>query len=204
MSPTLSVSPARVLRIVFDACLIANYPVADLLLRIAYSFERPFTPLWSEQIFRETYRTYTNPKKIAWSETQAQGLLTALLQSFPDSMVSGYEKHIPQCTNSPKDRHVLACAIEGNADLILTYNLRDFGAGHLDRWGLQAVHPQDYLLELHGAWPELMLPHLKQIAQRHSLKLGREVTLADEAKTLSAFVPKFSEVLLKELAAGAG
>lgn len=45
---------------------------------------------------------------------------------FPDARVSGYESLIPSLTNDGKDRHVLAAAIVGRADVIVTNNIKDF------------------------------------------------------------------------------
>jgi hypothetical protein len=45
--------------------------------------------------------------------------------------------------NHPKDRHVAACAVAGEADLIVTSNVRDF---KLLPEGIAAVTPDDFLL----------------------------------------------------------
>jgi hypothetical protein len=63
-------------------------------------------------------------------------------------MVTGYERLINHCTNEPKDRHVLACAIHSQAEVILTFNLRHFQEEALSEWKISARHPQDYLLTL--------------------------------------------------------
>lgn len=46
----------------------------------------------------------------------------------------------------PKDRHVLAAAIAGHADCIITANLKDFPAAILDPLGIEAVHPDSFLV----------------------------------------------------------
>jgi predicted nucleic acid-binding protein len=45
--------------------------------------------------------------------------------SFPDASVTGHETLIDGMRNDPKDRHVLAAAVRGNAEVIVTFNLRD-------------------------------------------------------------------------------
>src|SRR5690606_8440654 len=45
----------------------------------------------------------------------------------------------------PNDRHVLAAAIKGHADLIVTANLKDFPNEVLKRWGIKAQHPDEFL-----------------------------------------------------------
>jgi hypothetical protein len=45
----------------------------------------------------------------------------------------------------PDDRHVLAAAVKGRADLIVTANLKDFPAKTLDRWGIEAQYLDEFL-----------------------------------------------------------
>lgn len=50
------------------------------------------------------------------------------------------------------DRHVLATAIAGHADCIVTFNLKDFPAEALARHDIEALHPDDFImnqLQLH-------------------------------------------------------
>ena len=47
--------------------------------------------------------------------------------NFPDAVVTGYEAIAARLDlPDPGDRHVLAAAIRGQADVIVTGNLRDF------------------------------------------------------------------------------
>jgi len=96
---------------VIDACVLVNYTVVDLLLTLAEL--GLILPLWSEQILDETYRTHT--ERLNWPPRVARSFRAALLRNFPASLVSDYEQWIEKCTNHAKDRHVLACAIEGRA-----------------------------------------------------------------------------------------
>ncbi len=50
--------------------------------------------------------------------------------------------------NDPKDRHVLAAAVKSKADVIVTFNLKDFPAESLEPWGIKAQHPDQFLLDL--------------------------------------------------------
>jgi len=180
-----------------DACVLANQKVANVILTFAKFSSAPFSPRWSSQILEETYRTHT--ESLHWDPRIARGFQAAVLAQFPTSLVSGYEKWIPRCTNHEKDRHVLACAIEAKAGTILTYNLRDFAPKDLSPWGIRALHPQDYLLELHSRDSEQMPDALEKIAQRSSQKLGRQVTIRDELKALAPFVPEFAKALLAQI-----
>lgn len=150
-------------KVVLDACVLANYGVANLLLLLA---EKPrlYLPLWSEEILAETRRTQV--KKFLWEERIADGFQTQLRSEFPESLVSGYDHLVGECTNDPKDRHVLACAIHSKAEEILTFNLRDFQAASLAPWGITATHPQDYMLMLFELEPLHVMHQLGAVAQK--------------------------------------
>jgi hypothetical protein len=67
-------------------------------------------------------------------------------ETILDCMVSGYEHLIPSITlPDPDDRHVVAAAIHGRADAIVTFNLKHFPNGSLSPYGLEAIHPDEFI-----------------------------------------------------------
>lgn len=66
-----------------------------------------------------------------------------------DALVTGYEHLIPGLNlPDPNDRHVVAAAIRGRADVIVTMNLKDFPAAIIEPLGLEAQHPDEFILHL--------------------------------------------------------
>jgi hypothetical protein len=66
-----------------------------------------------------------------------------------DALVEGYEPLIETLVlPDPNDRHVLAAAIHTGADLIVTFNLRDFPSSALAPHAIAAIHPDEFLLTL--------------------------------------------------------
>lgn len=66
-----------------------------------------------------------------------------------DVLVIGYEDLIPGLQlPDPNDRHVLAAAIRGQANVIVTMNLRDFPSDVLAPFGIEAQHPDEFILHL--------------------------------------------------------
>jgi predicted nucleic acid-binding protein len=64
-----------------------------------------------------------------------------------DSMVKGYQSLIPSLIlPDSNDRHILAAAIVGRCDVIVTKNLRDFPTEILAEYGIEAQHPDEFLL----------------------------------------------------------
>jgi len=109
-------------RVVLDACVLIPYQLSDLLLRLAEA--EIFVPLWSDKIMAEVNQNL--PLKLGVTPHKAQRRIDHMTTAFPLAAVEGYKDLIPAMTNDPKDRHVLAAAVRGNADLIVTANLKDF------------------------------------------------------------------------------
>ena len=67
--------------------------------------------------------------------------------AVPDCLVENYEPLIG-CTALPddNDRHVVAAAIAGHADAIVTFNTRDFPADVLLSHGIEVQHPDDCVM----------------------------------------------------------
>ena len=102
-----------------------------------------------------------------------------------DSLVEGFEHLIPAIElPDPDDRHVVAAAIHSGAETIVTFNLKDFPAGALDRYNLDAQHPDDFIVDLFDLHPASVLQALAE--QRASLK--KPPKTADE----------FLDILLKQ------
>jgi hypothetical protein len=86
-----------------------------------------------------------------------------------DCLVTGYEDLIAALTlPDANDRHVLAAAIRGRADVIVTYNLTDFPADTLARYGIEAQHPDDFIIRLLDLAPGTVCAAIKR--QREGLR----------------------------------
>jgi hypothetical protein len=72
-----------------------------------------------------------------------------MTDAIRDCLVSGYEPLINVVDDSVNatDRHVVAAAIRARAQLIVTFNLKDFPAEALTAWDIEAKHPDDFLLD---------------------------------------------------------
>ena len=86
-----------------------------------------------------------------------------------DALVTGYEDLIPGIQLPDlSDRHVVAAAIRGRADVIVTMNLRDFPAGVIAQFGLEAQHPDEFVLHLFDLAPGSVITAVE--THRDSLK----------------------------------
>lgn len=67
--------------------------------------------------------------------------------SVPDCLVTNYEKLAESLElPDPDDRHVLAAAIVGHADAIVTFNTKDFPEAVLQPYGIEVQHPDEFVV----------------------------------------------------------
>lgn len=66
--------------------------------------------------------------------------------------------------NDPKDRHVLAAAVRANAEVLVTFTIRDFPEPALKPYDIVAVHPDEFLLDQLDLYPGLTMAVLRQQA----------------------------------------
>jgi predicted nucleic acid-binding protein len=171
--------------VVLDACVLANFS-CDTLLRLAEP-PRLFEPKWSEEIIRETTRTLE--LKLGWPNSLTAHLQKELRAHFSEAWISSYEPLIPRMTNDEKDRHVVAAAVHGEASIILTLNLRHFRPEHLAMWGVRALHPQCFLIEIFREEQGVVMTKLDQQAADRGRSLSQLLNI------LNATVPDFVAIV---------
>lgn len=177
-------------KVFLDSCVLANIGVCDLLLRLA-EHPRQFLPIWSERVLDEVFHTHTG--KLNWPEDLAASFRQALLDHFPEAISSDYEHLIPAMTNQEKDRHVLAAAVHASAEVILTFNLKDFPPHALAPWSIRVLHPQDYLQMLYETDDVEVISRITAIATR------RGEDPQDVLVRLGRALPTFARRLLDDL-----
>jgi predicted nucleic acid-binding protein len=174
--------------VILDACVLVPIALADTLLRIA---ERElYRPLWSERILAEAMDAIIEVHPDA-----DPGLITkrfaAMSGTFEEALVTGWESLEAALTlPDPDDRHVVAAAIAGRADAIVTANLRDYPASALTAHALEAVHPDDFLLDQLDLAPRLVMDVLTDQAEQTRRPALTTVDLL--ARLGRAGVPRFA------------
>ena len=176
--------------VVLDACVLANFSLCDTLLRLAEP-PRLFEPKWSEEIIRETTRTLE--LRLGWPHALTTHLENELRAHFSEAWITSYESLIPRMTNDEKDRHVVAAAVRSEAAIILTLNLRHFRPEHLATWGVRALHPQSFLIEIFRQEQALLKTKLEQQAADRNRSLSQLLDI------LGGTVPDFVAAVSRTL-----
>lgn len=119
--------------------------------------------------------------------------------NVPDCLVEGYEPLINGLSLPDQDdRHVVAAAIKGQAESIITFNLKDFPAQELEPLGLTVIHPDEFLCDMFELDSSACVKAAQQ--QRSSLKkppmMQEEFLACLQRQKLPSFVSKLKRFSL--------
>lgn len=148
------------LGVMLDANVLVPIALCDTLLRAAV--ERLYRPLWSMAILDEMERNLV--RRIGTNPEGAQRRRRAMLNAFPEALVTGYEELIPRMRNDEKDRHVLAAAVHANAQVIVTENRRDFPPHALVPYPIEVLSADTFLQQLFDLAPGVIARVLNEQA----------------------------------------
>lgn len=151
---------------VYDANVLYPAPLRDLLIRLAQAGLA--RARWTEAIHDEWVRSVLadNPSLTAERLARTRSLMN---QAVRDCLVTGHEEMIDSLTlPDADDRHVLAAAIQVGAEVIVTFNLRDFPSDAMAGYGIEAIHPDEFLVSLFDAAPGPVCSAVKR--QREGLR----------------------------------
>lgn len=139
-------------RVLLDANVLFPTVLREILIGTAAA--GGFVPLWSPRILEEWARATRRLPEGA--EAIARAEIALLRADWPAAEISPPEALAAGLAlPDPDDRHVLAAAIAGGADTLLTSNRADFPPRILARHAILLREPDGFLTELHHAGIDL-------------------------------------------------
>jgi len=146
---------------VLDANVLHSYPLTSLLLELAQA--RLFRAAWSSDIHGEWARSVQAARPDITPQ-QIEKRRAAMDAALPDACVRGYQRLIDALElPDPDDRHVLAAAIRAKAQVIVTFNERDFPDTVLGGYDLSAQHPDVFVRHLIDLNPALVRARVEEM-----------------------------------------
>jgi predicted nucleic acid-binding protein len=147
-----------------DANVLYPAPVRDIFIQLAVT--DIYHAKWSAAIHDEWMRSLLRDKP-RLDRAMLERTRDLMDRAVRDCLVTRYEALIPALTlPDPDDRHILAAAIAGRCDVIVTQNLRDFPAEALAPYGLEAQHPDDFLSNQLNLAPGLFCEVIRKVRAR--------------------------------------
>jgi predicted nucleic acid-binding protein len=130
----------------YDACVLYPAPLRDLLMRLAVTDR--FRAKWTNEIHEEWIRNVLEDRPDL-TRTQLERTRDLMNAHVRDCLVDDYRHLLPSLSlPDPNDRHILAAAIHARADVIVTFNLKDFPAATLRPLNIKAQHPDEFINHL--------------------------------------------------------
>lgn len=139
------------MKVLIDTCVLYPTVMREVLLGVAaYGL---FEPLWSARILEEWARA---ARKLGPDgEAQARGEVALICAAWPRAEIKpapGIEARL--WLPDPDDVHVLASAIAGYADVLLTLNNADFPGHTLAEEGVTRREPDGFLWQMWSFHPD--------------------------------------------------
>jgi hypothetical protein len=147
-----------------DACILYPAAMRDVFMQLAIA--DIFKAKWTADIHREWIEALlrSEPQRDRASLERTRTLMDVETR---DCLVTGYEQLIPSLKlPDPNDRHVLAAAIVGRCDVIVTQNLKHFPAEALDPFGVEAQHPDEFLCNHLSLAPGIVCGAIRKVRAR--------------------------------------
>lgn len=184
---------------ILDACVLYPAPLRDILLRLAE--EQLYRPKWSDLIHNE-WKDNLLKNREDLHASQIDRTIYLMNRSFPDAEVNGFSSLI-QGLSLPdeNDRHVLAAAIRSRADVIVTFNLKDFPIEVLNNFDIEPVHPDQFIINLVDLDEIRALNAFKsQVgALKNPPKTNDEMIETLRSNSLNKTAVRFKKLLVKNL-----
>ena len=170
-----------------DTNVLYGATLCDTMLRIAE--QGAYRPHWSKDVLDELVAVLTRQAEL--SRARAERRIAAMQRAFPLAAVEDYEPLVDAMACDPKDRHVLAAAVQARCEVVVTFNVRDFPVKSTEPHQISVVHPDAFLLDqldLHPPMVERALVGQMTEAKRPPLTMGRLLGALGRAG-----VPAFAE-----------
>lgn len=162
------------MKILLDACVL--YPTVMREVLLGFAAGGLFQPIWSERILAEwrhaARRLGAEGERVAGVEIALVKARWPQAEMTPDPALEA-DLHLPD----PGDVHVLAAAIAGQAEAIVTANLKDFPTRVLAAHAILPRHPDSFLHEMAHARPEIAQEVCATVLERARDLSGEPLTL---------------------------
>ncbi|WP_227287277.1 MULTISPECIES: RSP_2648 family PIN domain-containing protein [Paracoccaceae] len=178
------------MRTCLDACVLYPTVLREILMGVAGT--GMITPVWSARILEEWARVAA--RRDPADEVIARGEIARLRALWPDAEIApdpALEARL--WLPDAADVHVLATALSGRAEAIVTLNLKDFPARELEGPGLSALHPDALLRALWAEAPEVIEQVVRRVHRQAETLSGEDLDLRKLMKR--ARLPRLGKAL---------
>lgn len=181
--------------VLYDSCVLYPAPLRDLLMHLAMA--DVYRAKWTNEIHEE----WISNVLLNRSDLKREFLERTRIKMnthVSDCIVENYQHLIPSLILPDlNDRHILAAAIYSDASHIVTYNLKDFPEKILSKYDIEALHPDEFLVNLLGVSEEKVCVAIKnhRTSLKNPPKTIEQYLATLQAQLLKGFVEKLSDYI---------
>lgn len=168
----------------YDANVLYPNVLRDALIRVGV--EGLVRAYWTEAILDEMFRSLAGNRPDI-PAARLQQLRELMCATLPAAIVTDYEDLVAGLVLPDfDDRHVLAAAIRVGAQVIVTFNLKDFPADRLGRFDIEAKSPDDFLVDQFFLDQSAVRGVVRDIARSRTRPAATETAVTDELEHCGA------------------
>ncbi|GAA1578408.1 PIN domain-containing protein [Kribbella karoonensis] len=183
-------------RAFLDANVIRGQQTTDVLLSVAA--EGVYEPRWTQKVIDEMRRN----RPAGLPEADIDRRIRTMNKAFPDAMVDEPPQELQdQMLADPKDKHVLAGAVQSESAVLVTDNLKDFDPPRSGPNAMRVENLNQFLIRKLEEKPERVQAALQNMVSRHRREPRTMSTLIDtmaEGQELRGFAQKLNTVVPPE------
>jgi predicted nucleic acid-binding protein len=178
---------------VLDACVLVPAALCDTLLRLA---EEPamYRPLWSRHILTEMANVLET--KLQRTVEEIEHKQREMNRAFPEAEVT-VPKSLTRaldCIPDEGDKPVLAAAIMGHANVIVTQNTKHFPKDCIAEYGILCQNADDFLIHQFHLCEQLVLDKLDD--QAAGISKDRAYVIASLRRSVPGFIQRIENHIL--------
>lgn len=175
-----------------DACVLYPLAMTDALLSLATA--GLFAAKWTTRIEEEWIAALERqrPDLIGRLDVRRHSMREAVVDwEIPER---AWRHRLPGITlPDENDAHVLAAALAGHVDCIVTLNLKDFPAEVVDGFGVEVIHPDTFLVHQWDLEPDTAIEAFRRMRARRRSPSSSPLEFAEALR--KAGLPMLAERL---------
>ncbi|GAA3094794.1 hypothetical protein JOF29_004072 [Kribbella aluminosa] len=183
-------------RAFLDANVIRGQQTTDVLLSVAA--EGVYEPQWTQKVIDEMRRN----RPPGLSEADIDRRIRTMNKAFPDAVVEAPPQELQdQMDADPKDKHVLAGAVQSRSSVLVTDNLKDFNPPTSGPNAMRVENLNQFLIRKLEEEPERVQSGLQNMVSRHRREPRTMAALIDvmaEGQELRGFAQKLNTMVPPE------
>jgi predicted nucleic acid-binding protein len=144
-----------------DANVLRGQLTTDIMLSLAD--RKLYEPQWSAEVLDEVKRN----RPAGVTAERADARFAQMSKAFPEALVTDYQHLMPEMQADEKDKHVLAAAVHGQSDVLVTENTKDFAPPTSGPHAMKVERTSEFLNKMLEENPDQVVDAMQRMVDRN-------------------------------------